>query len=119
MEKIKAFAGTMFSISHDPAAEYSFIDTLIKILQRANWLWRGVGHISTLPLGDVGIDKSKLSAVQLRINSASIHLKEAAEALAGGLVEALEASVSVAADAGHSSNACAPDKIHIEIYRKP
>jgi len=118
-KKLIPFAWTKFSLRHDPAAEKTFIDKLIEVLQRANWTWQGFGHLLTLPLGDVGIDESALSGVQVRINGESTHLKEAADALVGALVKALGSSVSLAVDRpGSSPNACEKDKVHIEIYRK-
>jgi hypothetical protein len=59
-ERIAPFALTKFSISHDPAAEKSFIDALIIVLQRANWTWRGFRHIPTL--GMLALTNQNLAA---------------------------------------------------------
>jgi hypothetical protein len=120
IDKIKPFFETPFSIEADPAAEYAFITRLIAVLQRAHWKWVGYpDSYRTLPLGDVGIDESAMSGIQVRINKSRLDdFKEPAEALSFALTEALGASVPLVVDPPESRRACSPDLVHIEIQRK-
>jgi hypothetical protein len=122
IKALKPFPETPFSVEADPAAEYGFINRLIVVLQRSGWKWMQYSvSPSSLPMGDVGMDvpESRISGVQLRINRSRLDdFMKPAQELASALTQALQGSVSFAADPAESPLACSPDVIHVEIHRK-
>jgi hypothetical protein len=119
IDKIRPFPDMPFAVEADPAAEYGFVDSLIKVLQRAGWKWQSYStSLTSLPVGNIGLPNFDSSGVQVRINASRPDFVTPGQTLATALAQVLPPGVGFLPDPPESPFAASPDAIHIEIRRK-